>query len=277
MEIKKKQFWGDKSLRSYVVPSEVRTIGDWAFAGCRELVRIALPRGIEQIGRDAFQGCDKLEEAFVSHCEGSFCEATAWSEAERAGAGLMALALRYFPDASKLFAAMREGNSEWIGAWDEACKKFLEEEEAVGFKPFLAGGEEDYEDAAKALEEYCRKKRMIKAEMIYKRLAVMEICDPLDAAEGHNGSGCLRNVGTIRTFYEERLRENDMALEYLLIIRQRPSLAVQIYDRAGVLTSESIQKLLAKIPEEKVELRAALLRIRNANGNSDIDFQQWML
>ncbi len=259
--------------------SEVRTIGDWAFAGCRELVRIALPRGIEQIGRDAFQGCDKLEEAFVSHCEGSFCEEKAWSEAERAGAGLMALALRYFPDASKLFAAMREGNSEWIGAWDEACKKFLEEEEAVGFKPFLAGGEEDYEDAAKALEEHCRKKRLIKAEMIYKRLAVMEICDPLDAAKDHGGSrsGCSGDAGTLRAFYEERLRENDMAPEYLMGVRQRPKLAVQIYDKAGVLTPESIQKLLQLLPEEKVELRAALLRLRNAEGTADMDFQQWML
>ena len=261
------------------MPSEVRTIGDWAFAGCRELVRIALPRGIEQIGRDAFQGCDKLEEAFVYQSEGSFCEEAARSEAERVGAGLLALALRYFPDASKLFAAMREGNSEWIGAWDEACKKFLEEEEAVGFKPFLAGGEEDYEDAAKALEEYCRKKRLIKAEMIYKRLAMMESCDPLDAAEGHGSSvlGCMRDAGTLRMFYEERLRENDMAPDYLMGVRQRPKLAVQIYDKAGVLTPESIQKLLQLLPEESVELRAALLRIRNTNDSVDIDFQQWML
>ena len=261
------------------MPGEVRTIGDWAFAGCRELVRIALPLGIEQIGRDAFQGCDKLEEAFVYQSEGSFCEEAARSEAERVGAGLLALALRYFPEASILLATMREGGNSWTCAWDEACKKFLEEEDAVGFRPFLAGGEEDYEDAAKALEEHCRKKRLIKAEMIYKRLAMMEICDPLDAVEDHGGSrsGCSGDAGTLRAFYEERLRENDMASDYLMRIWQRPKLAVQIYDKAGVLTSESIQKLLAKIPEEKVELRAALLRIRNANGNSDIDFQQWML
>ncbi|MBO4514359.1 MAG: leucine-rich repeat protein, partial [Lachnospiraceae bacterium] len=150
-------------MRSYVVPGEVRTIGDWAFAGCRELARIALPSGIERIGRDAFQGCDKLEEAFVYQSEGSFCEEAARSEAERVGAGLLALALRYFPEASILLATMREGGNSWTCAWDEACKKFLEEEDAVGFRPFLAGGEEDYEDAAKALEEHCRKKRLIKA------------------------------------------------------------------------------------------------------------------
>ncbi|MBQ9489094.1 MAG: leucine-rich repeat protein, partial [Lachnospiraceae bacterium] len=49
-EIKKKQFMGEKSLRSYVIPMGTEEIGDWAFAGCRELVSVAIPVTVVRLG-----------------------------------------------------------------------------------------------------------------------------------------------------------------------------------------------------------------------------------
>lgn len=34
--IRKKQYCGDKSLRSFVIPEGTTEIGDWAFSGCQD-------------------------------------------------------------------------------------------------------------------------------------------------------------------------------------------------------------------------------------------------
>ncbi|MBN2166678.1 MAG: leucine-rich repeat protein [Marinilabiliaceae bacterium] len=48
-----------KKTGSYVIPSSVETISDYAFAGCRYLTLIAVPLGVTSIGDGAFQ-CQKL-------------------------------------------------------------------------------------------------------------------------------------------------------------------------------------------------------------------------
>ena len=261
-EIKKKQFLGDRTLRSYVIPAGVREIGDWAFSGCKELSRIEVPATLERIGRDAFLGCDKLEEVRISNME-------------QAAAGLLALAFRFFPEAAEILRALLSGDENWVRYWDIACERYLSLPETEGFRPFWAGGEEDYEEDESKLVEHCRGKRLIKAEMAVKRLLAMDGKGAAIAEMVSNGEGETRCE--TRQIYEAHLRENDMSLEYLKTVKQQPALAVRIYEQAGALTDEKIRKVLEELPEEAVELRAALLKSLQGGGTEGLKLEEWML
>ncbi len=49
-------------IRSIVIPSSVRTIGEKAFAGCRSLESVEMTYGVERIGEYCFQDCTSLRE-----------------------------------------------------------------------------------------------------------------------------------------------------------------------------------------------------------------------
>ena len=45
------------NIKSYVIPSSVTSIGDWAFLGCRSLSEIVIPSSVTSIGDSAFYNC----------------------------------------------------------------------------------------------------------------------------------------------------------------------------------------------------------------------------
>lgn len=269
--IGKKRFYGDKALQSYVMPEGIVEIGDWAFAGCSNLQKLALPSSIEKIGRNAFLGCEKLERVQLYHgawkptkenesrldasihepyvnkagekkegeiCDGMHMDGTAEE--------MMAMTLRYFQGAADVIAAAREGYDAWLAAWDQACHRFLESSDEEGFRPFLAGGEEDYGDEEKERGDYCGKRRLIKARVIVLRLLESRVqCE----------------------FYLNHLQKNDKALECIKLTWQQPGDVVSILEEARILTEESVQAVLEELPEEKVEMRALLLQRMAADLN----------
>lgn len=52
----------DAKLRSVTLPNSLRSIGESAFAGCKNLTDIALPEGLEVIKDTAFRDCESLAE-----------------------------------------------------------------------------------------------------------------------------------------------------------------------------------------------------------------------
>jgi hypothetical protein len=239
MMIEKKRFMGDKSLRSYVIPMGTKEIGDWAFAGCRELAWIKIPASVTHVGRDAFAGCDKLMHA-------SWYQERPEEEDELSG--LMAVALRFFKADERLITGRRLDRQAWLTLWDEACEAFLRSSDAEGFRPFLAGGEEDYADEEEKLKEHCRATRLRKALAVYVRLT----------ADGNPER---------KPYYQKMLRENDVALELLINHPENPAKAVNVFGEAGFLTQENCRELLRRVPEECVELKALLLQ-RAAQGGA---------
>jgi len=239
MMIEKKRFMGDKSLRSFVIPIGTKEIGDWAFANCRELAWIKIPASVTYVGRDAFAGCDKLRNAFL------YQEST---EEEDDLSGLMAIALRFFKTDARLITERSLGEQKWLTLWDEACVAFLESSDVEGFRPFLAGGEEDYADEEEKLKEHCRATRLRKAFAVYVRLTV----------DGNTER---------KTYYQKKLRENDMAIELLMDNPKNPQEAVNVFGEAGLLTPTNCIDLLERLPEECVELKALLLQ-RMAQGGT---------
>ena len=53
-------FAGCRGLTQVVIPDSVRKIGISAFSGCDGLTSVAIPSGVTEIGEDAFMGCSGL-------------------------------------------------------------------------------------------------------------------------------------------------------------------------------------------------------------------------
>ncbi len=48
-----------------VLPTSVKRIDDYAFAGCTNMTRINIPNDVTEIGENAFAGCTSLEEIYI--------------------------------------------------------------------------------------------------------------------------------------------------------------------------------------------------------------------
>ena len=55
----------DDSKTTYIIPSYVTSIGDWAFFMCDYLTNITIPNGVTSIGEHAFSGCNKLSSVEI--------------------------------------------------------------------------------------------------------------------------------------------------------------------------------------------------------------------
>ena len=55
----------NQNIRSYVIPSSVTSIGDYAFWYCDSLSEIVIPSSVTSIGHHAFYGCDSLSEIVI--------------------------------------------------------------------------------------------------------------------------------------------------------------------------------------------------------------------
>ena len=55
----------NQNIESYVIPSSVTSIGDWAFSGCSSLSEIVIPSCVIKIGNGAFYSCRSLSEIVI--------------------------------------------------------------------------------------------------------------------------------------------------------------------------------------------------------------------
>ena len=58
----------NQNIESYVIPSSVTSIGDWAFSGCSSLSKIVIPSSVTSIGDSAFLGCSSLSKIVIPSC-----------------------------------------------------------------------------------------------------------------------------------------------------------------------------------------------------------------
>ena len=55
----------NKNIESYVIPSSVTSIGDWAFYGCDSLSEVVIPSSVTSIGDRAFKDCGSLSSIVI--------------------------------------------------------------------------------------------------------------------------------------------------------------------------------------------------------------------
>lgn len=58
-------FYAEKTLKTVTLPSNVKTIGDFAFTSCANLTSINFPEGLTSIGEYAFSSCTSLESVVI--------------------------------------------------------------------------------------------------------------------------------------------------------------------------------------------------------------------
>ncbi len=75
--IENSAFW-ETGLETLVLPERVRTIGDAAFANCKDLTTLKLNDRLAVIGESAFNGCEKLERAVLPESVTSVGECAFW-------------------------------------------------------------------------------------------------------------------------------------------------------------------------------------------------------
>ncbi len=59
-------FWGNKNIRSVLLPNSIKSIGEWAFLGCENLESFMLPESVVEIGEMAFGECPKIKAPILN-------------------------------------------------------------------------------------------------------------------------------------------------------------------------------------------------------------------
>ena len=242
--IDKKEYLGRTDLAEFVVPCTVCEIGDWAFAQCAGLKRIAIPKGVKAMGKGVFDGCDLLEAIYVYGAEDTEFKFRSCSKEEKALAEMCVYAFKYFqsPDLSDLSAV---GSEAWIRAWDEACIRFLEAEDDEGFSPFLAGGEEDYDEQLSDRAYYEHERRRKKAAVSIERM----LAEPFFSMEER-----------VKEKYETFLsRHGSEVCEVMAGVTHDIRIMVLLFGHIGLLDGDRGNRLLETIPDTAVELRSLLM------------------
>ena len=64
-EIGNRACYGNKNLKSVIIPNSVINIGNHAFDGCKGLVNVIIPNSVINIGNHAFDGCKGLVNVII--------------------------------------------------------------------------------------------------------------------------------------------------------------------------------------------------------------------
>ena len=160
-KIEKKEYLGNRNLYHVYLPESILTLEDWCFAHCKNLQTVWMPRKVVLTGRDVFLGCDKLSNVYIYNKDYIYEE---FSEN-------LAFGIKNFLKGDR-FDFSVFGTTEWFCRYDEQLAIYINEPDEANFEPFLAGGEEDYEDPSNNIESFCRQKRTNKIKGIFFRLRV---------------------------------------------------------------------------------------------------------
>lgn len=162
MLILAKEYMNNGALTEHIIPPDITCVGEWAFARCRNLRSIHIPAGCAVSNR-AFENCPSLSEVYIYH-----------DSPDEPAAGyphLLALALRTWDREAAVLIDNAADPDSFTDYFDSRLRRYINTPDDDGFDPFLAGGEEDYDNTT-ALNDHIRGVRMAKAELIYERLCI---------------------------------------------------------------------------------------------------------
>ncbi len=260
--INKKEYLGRNDLTEVIIPSSVEIIENWAFAQCKNLVRVAFSDNVSYMGKDIFLDCTSLKQIYVykvaENPEDKIFEEI--NEKEEFLSEMTAVAFTVF-EAYELKNITEVGEKTWLNKWDEACARYIAMDDGCGFSPFLAGGEEDYIDKENNYEYYCHIKRLKKVKLILMRLL----------SEKHYHLEKMIKENFVRYLKEHIESSHDLgvtfgeACEVLVETRYDIDKYYKIYEENNIISSENIEEIIKYTPDDNIELKALLLRFRNNN------------
>ena len=153
---------GDKNLISAIIPTDVVNIEDWAYANCKNLHEIWIPVGCK-VSNKAFIRCNSLSSVHLYQNE--------YETPANSYPHLLGLAIRTWCSDTDILISQASEDDGFLKYFDDRLIRYLNEPDDKGFKPFLAGGEEDYADEDDEYERYVNLTRRNKILLIYERLS----------------------------------------------------------------------------------------------------------
>lgn len=267
--IRKKQYMNKDELVEVVIPENIRGIENWAFAYCVNLKKVHIPKSVAFIGKDIFVGCDNLESVHVyENIEQSEDIVSFDDKTDEMLCKLTAYNMKYF-DYSGNNVFDNYGTSLYLEKLDANMSAFIKESDDVGFKPFLAGGEEDYADIEKEKNEYIYKRQILKCKMILDRL----IYESVNKSKNINKKINERVTGKIDEIfpqidfkiYLEKMTKSNLISKYplldcLLMYDDFLNDAFNVCKKANVFDGCNLSQLIDYLPDECVELKALFMK-----------------
>lgn len=148
--IEDKAYLGNRSIISVNINCD--SIGNWAFAHCKNLNRVIIKNNQVKIGRDAFLGCDNLLSISIGKAGNEY---------------LIPVVLRLINKPGLI----SEPDNKWYNMIDEYIFAYLLEPDDNGFEGLWTFGEEDYVEDAFDIDIFTRKAMADKCRIILERLS----------------------------------------------------------------------------------------------------------
>ena len=238
--IEKKAYMGERNLSKAVLTPLVSSVGEWAFANCNALKEVWIPDTIKEVSRNSFFNCNALKRIVI------YVEKDGEMIPEDNGdaAALLALMVVLWPADTKEIME-RAVNGELYAELDKRLPSFLSQDDLEGFKPFLAGGEEDY-DTNKATEIYGRERRYKKAALIYEAL--------ISEKAGHTIPPDIRQI------CEEWLKDNNPSAAFGVVMTDiyHKKEYADLYFEMGLDILSDYEELMC-LAEDDTELKARII------------------
>lgn len=251
-QIPKKAYLGENKLTEAMLPYGVTELSDWAFAGCKNLELIALPDTIKEIGKDVFLNCTGLKRILIfgKEQEETLQEGGVplWNTTESIEGELLMQAVCWLlmPQAIPLFSTDR---TQFFKELREQITGYLARPDEEGFAPFLAGGEEDYDDRESDPAYYCRRQRLKKVMLLSRYLLLADSIVQECMLERSEKEQWIAYMKEHEESYQIFLEEQHLVRELFAL-----------YEKLNLFDRESVSALLEQVTGQQVELRALLLR-----------------
>lgn len=243
-EIKKKEYMGSLIDKAYVT-ADTKNIGNWAFAYCDKLKEIWLPANMISMDKSVFLDSNSVNRIVVYERMLSgyrVCESESY---------LLGMELANWYEQME-YNFKEVGSDSWYIAFDRKLYEYVKSDDGKGFNPFLAGGEEDYDDPLNNIDYYKQVVRTKKVAGILERLLIDKELE-----------------GSYKDYFVGYLQDNfEEALEVLKAKKEEAYRYLRVYIKnAGIDKQKADKALLTLTGIEYAECKAVLLD--EVNSSSD--------
>lgn len=282
--VARKAFLSNKFLRRIRLPKTVQTIGDWSFAGCRNLEEIALSRDVV-LENGVFKDCFNLKRVEII------------DEDVHSDIGYLLASVIYLLEDKYLFDLKIAGDKEWLANYDKRIDTVMSESDDEGFIALLACGEEDYEGRDNTLEAYLMRRRMRKVRICFERLLhsislseerreklknylymhragsyLGEVSSDMGdySDDGHMGRMHLNNGKSV--IDESKLTLQDETWQVVLNEHGDEEEYYKLMIECGCVSKDNLDLMLAEMGERHARMKAFLLNsMTSSSSNSFFD------
>lgn len=245
--IGKKAFLSCKGLKKVVIPKQIESLEDWAFANCNFLEEAEFVSADLHLGKGVFQGCKVLKSILVP------TRYISDEEQERQIGALLAAAINLL-DAPHLFSIGEAGSIEWLNQWDAKLLQFLKEDDREGFTVVVLCGEEDYGSDENSLSYFLKQKRKSKVRLSFLRLL--------------NPVGISTETRTVLTEYLRSHTKGcpwEETWQVVLEEHGNEKCYYEILTECGCVTKENFQGFLQDLEGNYPEMKAFLMKYKEMN------------